>query len=494
MNPSNKIVRSEGITKAERYLKTLCERTFLSMWSYAGVYNDKANGQEVCDLLVVFDNHIIIFSDKDCEFLNSGNIELDWKRWYKKAVKKSADQVYGAERWIINHPNRLFLDQTCKTPFPIDLPSAGKAKVHRIVVAHSAAAKCAELLGGSGSLMIDTGIVGDSKLFTIGAVEESKAYVHVLDDTTLDILLNTLDTISDFIAYLEKKEKLLTGKTTIISTGEEELLAHYLKNLNKNGEHDFVYKDDINKFDVFFLDDECTWTNFLNNSQRKAQIDANQISYVWDALIETFAKHILAGTSIHFGGLQRSVPEREKVLRFMASEPRTRRRFLAKTLLDFIRNTDKNKRATRTLKSLNPNEPFYVFLLFPLEEYMEYEKYREVRGVLLEKYLAITKLNHPEAKHIIGIATETGRGATGSEDAAYLDASSWTAENEVYAKDSEAELRELGLLGVQKEFRETVKEYPYKTKEIQDFRNFKGRTKNLPCPCGSGRKYKKCHG
>ncbi len=172
------------------------------MWSYVGVFNNKGTGQEVCDLLVVFDNHIIIFSDKDCEFPNTGDLELDWKRWYKKAVKKSADQVYGAERWIRKYPDRLFLDQKCQTPFPIALPSSDKIKVHRVVAAHSASAKCAEILGGSGSLMFDTETIGDVKPFTVGRIEPSKSYVHILDDTTLDILLNTLDTISDFVAYL----------------------------------------------------------------------------------------------------------------------------------------------------------------------------------------------------------------------------------------------------------------------------------------------------
>lgn len=61
---------AEGVTDAERYLAKLCKRSFLSLWSYPGVFRDqgrvdgKGDGKEVCDLLVVFDNHIIIFSDK----------------------------------------------------------------------------------------------------------------------------------------------------------------------------------------------------------------------------------------------------------------------------------------------------------------------------------------------------------------------------------------------------------------------------------------------
>jgi hypothetical protein len=45
MNIDLKTSRSEGVTDAERYLKKLCERSFLSMWSYVGVFNDKGTGK-----------------------------------------------------------------------------------------------------------------------------------------------------------------------------------------------------------------------------------------------------------------------------------------------------------------------------------------------------------------------------------------------------------------------------------------------------------------
>ena len=284
------------------------------MWSYTGIFNDKCSGQKVCDLLVVFGNDIIIFSDKDCAFPNTGDIELDWKRWYRKAIKKSADQVYGAERWILNYPDRIFLDQSCKIPFPIKLPPSENTKIHRIVVAHAASAKCKEIFGGSGSLMIDTRVKGDSFPFTIGQIEENKGFIHIFDDTTLDITLITLDTISDFVKYLEKKEKFFSNSIAIHSTGEEELLARYLKNTNKNGEHDFVFNFDgkIEDYNAVFLDDEGTWVEFSENPQRKAQNEANKVSYTWDALIETFSKHIFNGTSLNIHNRTFTLAEKRK--------------------------------------------------------------------------------------------------------------------------------------------------------------------------------------
>src|ERR1700722_2338152 len=100
------IMRADGVNESERYLKRLCERSFLSLWSYAGVYRDRGRsatqreGKEVADLLVVFGNHILLFQDKDCRFPDSGDLQADWSRWYKKTVRAAADQISGAERHI----------------------------------------------------------------------------------------------------------------------------------------------------------------------------------------------------------------------------------------------------------------------------------------------------------------------------------------------------------------------------------------------------------
>src|SRR6266853_4448680 len=198
MNPDPQpapVQPAEGVTDAERYLAKLCKRSFLSLWSYPGVFRDqgrvdgKGDGKEVCDLLVVFDNHIIIFSDKDCQFQDGVGLKVAWARWFKKAVLASAKQVWGAERWIRGFPTRLFLDRKCTKPFPIELPKPDEAIFHRVVVAHDASRACKAVLGGSGSLMLDNGLVGDAHLtsmpFMIGRLHESRGYVHVFDDITL---------------------------------------------------------------------------------------------------------------------------------------------------------------------------------------------------------------------------------------------------------------------------------------------------------------------
>lgn len=102
--PNSEYFRAaDGLTDSERYLTALSDRTFLSLWSYPNPHRDQGarrRGKEVCDLLVLFEKHVIAFSDKHCDFPDSGNLDLDWSRWYRKAVEKSAHQLWGAERWI----------------------------------------------------------------------------------------------------------------------------------------------------------------------------------------------------------------------------------------------------------------------------------------------------------------------------------------------------------------------------------------------------------
>jgi len=187
--------RSEGITPAEKYLKKLCDKSFLSLWSYSGIYRDQGQtssqrvGKEVCDLLVVFENHIVIFSDKYCEVPRTGNLDLDWSRWFRKAVQDSARQVWGAERWIRTHPDRLYLDRECTQRFPVPMPDVSKAQFHRVVVAHGASRRCQEFFGGSGSFMIDSTIVGDDHFtpsssryhpFSIGQIDPNIANLRDL--------------------------------------------------------------------------------------------------------------------------------------------------------------------------------------------------------------------------------------------------------------------------------------------------------------------------
>jgi SEC-C motif-containing protein len=491
--PTQPISKSKGVNSSEEYLNKLCNSTFLSLWSYAGIFRDQGVsqtgiGKELCDLLIVFEDHIIIFSDKYCEFPDTGNLRLDWNRWFRRAIQKSADQIWGAERWIKSFPDRLFLNRACTQRFPINFPEPEKAQFHRIVVAHGVSQRCKRELGGSGSLMIDSNLIGDmhcdlnNSPFTVGNIDPNKGYVHVLDDTSLDIVLNTLDTITDFVAYLTKKDILFSGDLRVIAVGEEELLALYLQNMNENQEHDFVIPSDIDVIGV----PEGHWSDFVNHPQRKAQIEANKISYAWDDLIEVYNTHLLGGTRYSY--THSEVRDAEKIHRFLARESRTRRRMLARLLIELIEHTPKTHRGTRVVLPSHDGDPYYVFLVLPELASVPYEEYREVRAKFLEACCEVVKANYPDALDIVGIATEVGRKDEGSEDLCWLDAREWDEKSNSEALSLQ---RDLGLFQEVKFFRGTEQEYPTLVKQEQDFKLSKN-PRNKPCPCGSGKKYKYC--
>jgi hypothetical protein len=449
------IERADGITESERYLKKLCDLNFLSLWSYPGVYNDKGltqrkQGQEVCDLLVIFDNHVIIFSDKDCQFPNNGNLTVDWNRWFKKSIQESAQQLWGAERWIKNYPNRLFLNNICTQLFPLYIPDLKTAKFHLIAVAHSSSVRCRQEFGGTGLLRIKTFTEDSShnikttsdSPFCIGDIDPNKTFIHVLDDVSLDLVMNTLDTVSDFVAYLTEKEELFRSECNILAASELELLAHYHNFINDDGERKFAIASNLNGQKAELILEEGLWENFQHSFGRRVKLEEDIISYSWDRLIERISYYSMQ-EKLYFSS-DLTIAELETILRFLAKENRFHRRILAKTLCDLVCSAPTDETVTvRYIRPLSSKGICYVFMVFPHPDWMTYEEYREARINALELRFPIAKLRFPNAQHIVGIATESiilgneGR----SEDVSHRDVTEWTSEHERIAKEIQEELK-----------------------------------------------------
>ena len=503
-SPQPVITKSEGSTPTEKHLEALGRKSFLSLWSYANVFRNpkahgKGDGKELCDLLVVFGDDVLIFSDKSCEFPNTGQIELDWSRWFKKAIWKSAEQCWGAERWLRSFPNQIFLDKPCTQPFPLELPSPEKMRVHHIVLAHNVAARCAAYFGGGSSptLMFESDIVGgdhyqdtqNCRPFRVGWLDPSKTFVHVFDDKSLEILMGELDTTTDFVDYLRAREELLQSfrrrSVRFLCVGEEDLLANYLTTMTAD-RHGFHFPDGYNSIALA----EGDWVDFLASPQRAAKRQADQVSYAWDDLIEIFNKHILNGTSYFV--TSPIVADREKLIRFLAREPRVRRRLLAKSVHDLIGKTLPNMRSTRIECPSNPGDPYYCFLLLPRSPSQQEDEYRAARRECLSLLCHITKVVFPGAQDIVGLATEPGVARKPrSEDALHLDARQWTEEMEVWARSAQ---RQTGFLTKLSRNEGTVREYPNPASDLRLNIDPGHNPRNKQCPCGSGLKFKRCHG
>ena len=449
-----------GSTPAERALTALARHTFLSLWSYPNVVRDEhvasghVIGKEIVDLLVVFENNIVLFSDKDCAFPSSGNLDTDWSRWYRKAIAKSAKQLWGADRHIRQNPGRVFIDAKCKIPLPIPLPDPLTMRIHRVVVAHGAAARCKEELGGSGSLMLTPQITGDAHTlprgdggqpFAIGGLHPHRPFVHVLDDVSLVLLLRNLDTVSDFVAYLTKKESFLLGGHLATAAGEEALLAHYIVTLNEKNEHDFVFPSQAADDGCSLILTEQPWQDFLCSPEYKRKHAADRVSYFWDRLIERFTKHYMDGTSDYLPQTASTSRDFEQILRFFARENRFKRRLLSDAIFDMHRTTPPSQRRLRVIPPAAPGDPYWVLLLFPslanAPKRLSYNVYRDTRRAYLSFCARVVKLQNADALDIVGFATESGRREVGSEDAVYLDARSWTLADQNEARRIQTEMQ-----------------------------------------------------
>ena len=148
-----------------------------------------------------------------------------------------------------------------------------------------------------------------------------------------------------------------------------------------------------------------------------------------------------------------------------------------------------------------PGDPYYVFLVLIHFPSVPYDEYREVRREMLNACCSIVKLRFPDALDIIGIATEQGQEENRSEDFAYLDARDWSPERDAEAKrlQSELQLMQAGTMFKSVEHEFPVADFtPARSRKSDAFSipipQMKGRDRNAPCPCGSGKKYKRCCG
>ncbi len=341
--------------KAEEFVCEVCKHTFLSLWSHPNPLGK--SGKELCDVLIVCEPHIIIFSVKEIKVSDSGSLIIDWKRWNRKAVEESSKQIYGAERWLKASTHVIKKDGTQG----LALPKKEDQIIHRVVVA----------LGGKNKVPIIYGDFG-------------RGFIHVFDEISFNIILHEQDTITDFIRYLSAKESLYqSGIDTPFLAGEENLLALYIH-------RGMTFPSDINKIII----SEDAWNTLINKPEYKVRKEQDKVSYLWDKLIDDIGHQIEAGTL----ALKNAEGNGELILRTMAREDRFGRRILGKSFAEFIHLSAENKIRARMVTS--PTEVLYVFLAVPPSVKRKY------RLAELATRCFIARGLNQQIKIVIGIATE----------------------------------------------------------------------------------------
>lgn len=476
-------------TVTEGQLANLARKASLSLWSYPSPFRDQGNarggdGKEIADLLIVFGDHIVVFSDKACDFPIVPDLRVAWGRWFRAAVLGAAKQLRGGMRWIRDFPARVFADKACSKPLAVDLTSIKHPIFHLVAIVHDGTGRRATLTGGSGSLVVDPGVVGDSQPLHVGRIGAGWPLVHVWDEATFGIILGHLDTVPDLLDYLIRREELLNSGRLVIAGGEEDLLTTYLTHIDDSGSHAFPGGT------ASIAVPPGEWPRFTKSPEYRAYKGANAVSYFWDDLVDRTIGHSLAGTSVvdTTGGDVRVL---EGGFRIMASERRVTRRNLCIALFEALESHSGIEDLYRTIPWIEGHAASYVFLICPRRSGESESDYRHRRGVTIRIRMewSVAKGLVTEKRPIVGIAIDAGahkKSAGHSEDVVTMEIESiddaWRAE-----RLSLGEQCGWGRKLVPRKY--STQEYP-----VDRDRTSRKTGRNEICPCGSGIKFKRCCG
>lgn len=365
---------------AEKLVHDLALKTFLTDWCYLNPI--LPSGRELCDLLVVFDETAIIWQIKD--------LKLDKQGKYKiSEVEKNLRQLAGAHRQLFD----------LKTPIELKNPRQGKE------LFNTKSIKEVYLI----SVLLGKG----EEIFSF--IENIKDYtIHVFTKDFTQIILNELDTISDFTNYLRAKEVIAgNDKEFMIIGGEEELLALYLMN-NRSFEK-------LNEADYIVLE-QGSWEHLQNREEYKTKKKQDEISYLWDSIINR----------AHEGA-----SEYEKVARVLARPDRFKRRYLSKVFFEARLKAHNDRKHGLFRRVLLADNITYCFLFADTPEP------REKRMAMLSAICWIARGTYHENKMVLGIATEMKIRPTCSYDFCLMDIPEWTEECQ---KDMKKLQQETGIL------------------------------------------------
>jgi uncharacterized protein YecA (UPF0149 family) len=111
--------------------------------------------------------------------------------------------------------------------------------------------------------------------------------------------------------------------------------------------------------------------------------------------------------------------------------------------------------------------------------------------LLMKATAFVAKLQYPDALDIVVLGMETASDISHSEDALYLDAREWTDDQQLKARRLQ---KDLDMLQTPRMSEIRDQEYPDPIVPRIVLPRGVRISRNEPCPCGSGRKYKRCHG
>jgi hypothetical protein len=338
-------------------------------------------------------------------------------------------------------------------------------RIHRVVVALNSA-KCVLKNGlsvGSGSLLYQTFYYREmiilsqsaqgSMPFAIGDLDPGEEYVHVFDDVTLQLILVELDTITDFINYLNKKEQFVRSGRLVLSSWRRRIIGTIIYVIPTSNIY-MILSFPTSEQNIII--DHGLWESTQRHPAYLQKKEDDKVSYLWDNLILNFTEPMMDGSAITWDKKLKEnegfdVCNYEMAFRVMAKEPRFIRRALSKSFAEAIETAPSDKRYTRSVipaENYQNSRTAYLLMQLPVpaeQQKMPYSEYREIRLKMLTVVAKILKAKHPHIERMVGIAMEPMKhvhihGQGSSEDLYYEEYGEWTQEMQEQAERMSVEL------------------------------------------------------
>jgi hypothetical protein len=239
----------------EDFVNQIAYKSLLKYWCYPNPIDENGDKKEICDLLIIFKNICIIVSVKNYNF--DGNYE----RYNRKTVEKAIKQIFGAERKLFNYNKEMYIKHPDR---PVEVFDKNRySNVFRIIV------------------NLGEGV----EIYNPAIVTENDKFVTVFNKHTFELLLNELDTISDFTQYLIQREIFVrTYDEMHWLNNEKDIFALYLR----NGKKLLSENPDISKAGMLILDIDGEWERYYE--EYKTHIikkkEADKVSHFFDELLE----------------------------------------------------------------------------------------------------------------------------------------------------------------------------------------------------------------
>lgn len=423
-----------SVNDSEARLAKLSRQTFLSMWSYQNPFYDE--GKELCDVLVVFGDDVIIISDKVICYSEGKDAKTAWNRWYRKAVLESVVQLRGALKTIKRSPEAIHLDARVSSPFPLKFPDANRARYHLIAVAHGSEEECIRRFG-SPSLGVDSDLTDSGEQLMVGV--KFPEFVHVVNRTTLDALFECFDTTADLIKYLTTKASLFSREHVRL-TGEEDLIGAYMRSRRPDGASPLdalcdVSEDGIRRvspgvWSLLRTDQNFQW--------RKASLAP---SYLIDEVIEHVASEYLAGRVL--GNQGKTLAYHAAAFQVLAAESRIARMLIGLAVADVLQEHPSTFWST-VVESTDQPGVLYLWLIYPqVEDDVSDEKIEAIVGDVLEKYIFVAMGKFSDSHTVCGIAMPNAQSTRTSRVYRMMARNVWTPDMQ---KEAELLERREGIL------------------------------------------------